>query len=85
MSDNLSSVTVLSFFFDRYKIKQQFCLAANIPLKQDPDKLLEVLQNDGYSGNVEDTVNSFMVYISSNVVAAKHRKSTCRISGSENL
>lgn len=62
----------MSFSFDRYNIKEQFCLAVNIPQKQNPVKLHEVLKNDRYRGNVEHILNGLMMYESSNVVTAKH-------------
>lgn len=60
-----------SFTFNRYQINGQFSLAANIPTDLDPNNLHEVLQNDSYIGNVENTLNDGDVYKGNNVVIAK--------------
>ncbi|XP_036942854.1 uncharacterized protein LOC119012800 [Acanthopagrus latus] len=53
-----------------YQINGQFCLAANIPVKLKPKDLHQVLKNDRYIGNVEDTLNDG-VYKGNNVVIAR--------------
>ncbi|XP_039640914.1 uncharacterized protein LOC120548638 [Perca fluviatilis] len=54
-----------------YRIQEQFCLAANIPLDtQDRNTLSNVLQHDRYENNVDRTLNSGVAYVGTNVVIA---------------
>ncbi|XP_067469543.1 uncharacterized protein [Thunnus thynnus] len=54
-----------------YRIKGQFCLAANIPPNQDPNTLIDFLRNDRYKEHVEGTLSDGDVYSSTNVFVAK--------------
>lgn len=54
-----------------YNISRQFCVAVNIPVDQNPDQLLDVLQNDRYEKVEEVMKNNTDLYIGTRVVAAK--------------
>ncbi|XP_044220818.1 uncharacterized protein LOC122991683 isoform X4 [Thunnus albacares] len=54
-----------------YNISKQFCVAVNIPVGQNPDQLLDVLQNDRYEKVEEVMKNNTDLYIGTRVVAAK--------------
>ncbi|XP_042281261.1 uncharacterized protein LOC121906467 [Thunnus maccoyii] len=54
-----------------YNISDQFCVAVNIPVDQNPNQLLDVLQNDRYE-KVEKVMNDTDdLYIGTRVVAVK--------------
>ncbi|XP_071355065.1 uncharacterized protein [Trachinotus anak] len=60
-----------------YKINGHFCLIANIPLNQRPDKFLDdVLQNDRYDRNVRNVIGEreeevSNTYIGTNMIVAR--------------
>ncbi|XP_078132914.1 uncharacterized protein LOC144534774 [Sander vitreus] len=69
---DVNELTVIVTAIKReYKIKEQFCLAANIPLDtQDRNTLSNVLEFDRYK-IVDETLNRGVVYVGKNVVIAK--------------
>lgn len=71
----LSHITVLFFPLHRYRIHNQFCLAANIPLTRDEEGLRSILQNNPYKDTVLNTVKAGDVYKSDNIVIAVHADS----------
>lgn len=54
-----------------YPITDQFCVAVNIPVDQNPDQPLQVLQNNKYETQVKQVIDIQEVYVGPGVVLAR--------------